>query len=319
MTTPPAGVRVPSASSDVTSEGWVVTCDLAFDVVEPAEIALALAAADGHRVISERLDSRSDGGRLTGPTELAGPHGGRLHLLRAPAGLLSVSYRAELAGSGPAPVPGSASVSGSVSVSGWAPVAGAAPTSGPGPTDPGLPDLDQLIYLRPSRYCPSDHIVGFAVAEFGHLAPGRPRVEAITDWIHDRVGYVAGSSAVHDTAEDTLLTGQGVCRDFAHLGITLCRALQIPARFVGVYAPGLTPMDFHAVFEAWVDDAWWLYDATRKVPRPSLVRIATGRDAADAAFASVLRGIASLRTIEITATVSGVLPEDEHRESVRIT
>ncbi len=309
MTTPPTGVRARSVPSVATSEGWVVTCDLAFDVVEPAVIALALAAADGHPAIAERFDARSDAGSLTGPTELAAPDGGRLHVLSAPAGQLSLSYRAELTESDP-------SASGSAATPGPAPGSGA--RSGSDPAGPRLPGLDQLTYLRPSRYCPSDHIVGFAVAEFGHVPGGRARVEAVADWIYDRVGYVAGSSAVHDTAEDTLLTGQGVCRDFAHLGITLCRALQIPARFVGVYAPGLTPMDFHAVFEAWVDGDWWLYDATRKVPRPSLVRIATGRDAADAAFASVLGGIASLESIEITATVSGVLPEDDHRGPVRI-
>jgi len=87
---------------------------------------------------------------------------------------------------------------------------------------PGLPGLEQLTYLRAGRYCPSDQAVGFAVAEFGDLPPGRPRVEAITRWIHSRVGYAMGSSDVHSSAVDALLTGQGVCRDFAHLGIMLC-------------------------------------------------------------------------------------------------
>ena len=179
--------------------------------------------------------------------------------------------------------------------------------------------LDQLTYLRPSRYCPSDHLAGFATAEFGTVAAGRETVDAVAEWIYNRIAYVSGSSGVHDDAEHTLLTGQGVCRDFAHLGVTLCRAMDVPARFVAVYAPGLTPMDFHAVFEAWIDGGWRVYDATRLVPRQAMVRIATGRDAADTAFASVLGGTATLRAIEVTATVSGdTLPIDDHAADVEL-
>ncbi|WP_242606002.1 transglutaminase family protein [Frankia sp. Cppng1_Ct_nod] len=297
----PDDQQVPAQVS-AAGQGRVVTCDLVFRVLEPALIALQVAAASGAgQVRAERLDTATDTTMLPVPTELAAPHGGRLHLLQAPRGTLSVSYRAEL----------------SHGVELDQPVAGRRPPGAvPGPE---LVDLEQVTYLRPSRYCPSDHVVGLAVAEFGGLPPGRPRVDAVVAWVHHRVGYVAGSSAVHDTAEDTLLTGQGVCRDFAHLGITLCRALQIPARFVAVYAPGLTPMDFHAVFEAWTDGAWRVYDATRRAPRSSLVRIATGRDAADTAFVSVLRGIATLQSIEVTATVTGSLPVDDHQADVQLT
>ena len=143
-------------------------------------------------------------------------------------------------------------------------------------------------------------------------------MEAITRWIHSRVGYVMGSSDVHSSAVDALLTGQGVCRDFAHLGIMLCRALQIPARFAAVYAPGLTPMDFHAIFEAWFDGAWWAYDATHQAPRESMVRVATGRDAADTAFLHVLRGIIALQAIEVTATTIGTLPIDDNLTTHRL-
>jgi len=266
----------------------VVSCDLTLEVEEPGDIALHVAAADDWVVRAERLDVTTGGKPLPMPVELAAPHRGRLHLLRAPRGILSVFYRAELtAPSAPAGQP-------IVAIHG------------------DLPGLEQLTYLRASRYCPSDRVVGFAVAEFGDLPPGRPRVEAITQWIHQRVGYVPGSSNVHNSADDALLTGQGVCRDFAHLGILLCRALQIPARFAAVYAPGLTPMDFHAVFEAWFDGAWWSYDATRRAPREGMVRVATGRDAADTAFLHVLRGIIALRSIEVTATVIGMLPIDDH-------
>ena len=116
--------------------------------------------------------------------------------------------------------------------------------------DERSPDYERQVYLRPSRYCPSDHLIGFAVAEFGFGPDAHERIAAITQWIRHRIGYVPGSSTVHDSAEDTLLTGVGTCRDFAHLGMALCRATGVPARFTAVYAPGLTPMDFHAVFEA---------------------------------------------------------------------
>jgi transglutaminase-like putative cysteine protease len=123
---------------------------------------------------------------------------------------------------------------------------------------------------------------------------------------------------VHDSAEHTLLTGVGTCRDFAHLGVALCRAVGIPARFSSVYAPGLHPMDFHAVFEVMEDGRWFAYDATDLAPRPAMVRIATGRDAADAAFVSVLAGIATLEHLEVTATVGDDLPVDDRERLVEL-
>jgi transglutaminase-like putative cysteine protease len=161
-------------------------------------------------------------------------------------------------------------------------------------------------------------LVGFAVAEFGVDATVEERVSAITEWIRERVGYVAGSSSVHDSAEHTLLTGMGTCRDFAHLGVALCRAVGIPARFTSVYAPGLFPMDFHAVFEVIEQGRWYAFDATDLAPRPAMVRIATGRDAADTAFASVISGIATLESLEVTATVDGELPRDDRTQRVEL-
>ena len=189
----------------------------------------------------------------------------------------------------------------------------------PGPADhrPGT-GLDRQVHLRPSRYCPSDHLTGFAVAEFG-AGPGEAaRITAITDWIHHRVGYVPGSSDVHDSAEDTLLTGAGTCRDFAHLGIALCRATGIPARFASVYAPGLSPMDFHAVFEAFADGRWTVHDPTGLAPRPSMVRVATGRDAADAAFVAVTAGLCDLASVTVSAVAEPSLPHDDHTSPVEL-
>jgi transglutaminase-like putative cysteine protease len=162
--------------------------------------------------------------------------------------------------------------------------------------------------LRPSRYCPSDQLEGFAVTEFDRSRPRAELVPAVADWVNRRLVYTSGASRPVDTAVDTLLTGQGVCRDFAHLTITLLRALEIPARLVAVYAPGLSPMDFHAVVEADVDGTWCVVDATRLAPTSSLVRICSGRDAADTAFLSLFGGQARFETMTVTATTAGPLP-----------
>ncbi len=145
-----------------------------------------------------------------------------------------------------------------------------------------------LEYLYPSRYCESDLCLDLAHREFGSLERGFSRVTAICRWIHERLVYESGSSGSSTTAWQTLNAGRGVCRDYAHVGIALCRALNIPARFVSAYAPGLTPPDFHACFEAYLSHRWWLFDPTHMVPRRGILRIGTGRDAADVSFATIL-------------------------------
>ncbi len=162
--------------------------------------------------------------------------------------------------------------------------------------------------LRPSRYCPSDQLEGFATTEFDRTAPRAELVATVADWVHRRLVYTSGASRPVDTAVDTLLAGRGVCRDYAHLTITLLRALEVPARLVAVYAPGLHPMDFHAVVEADVDGTWCVVDATRLAPTRSLVRICAGRDAADTAFLSLFGGRATMGSMEVSATVDGDLP-----------
>lgn len=163
-------------------------------------------------------------------------------------------------------------------------------------------------YLRPSRYCPSDQLEGYASTEFDRSAPAAELVPAVAAWVYDRLVYTAGSSRPVDTAVDTLLLGQGVCRDYAHLTITLLRALEIPARLAAVYAPGLSPMDFHAVVEADIDGCWLTVDPTRLAPTSALVRICSGRDAADTAFLSLFGGQATMPGMTVTATVDGQLP-----------
>lgn len=167
---------------------------------------------------------------------------------------------------------------------------------------------DWATALRPSRYCPSDQLEGFASAEFDRTLPRAELVPAVAAWVHRRLTYTSGSSRPVDTAVDTLLMGQGVCRDYAHLTVTLLRALEIPARLVAVYAPGLHPMDFHAVVEADVDGVWCVVDATRLAPTRSLVRICSGRDAADTAFLTTLGGVAVFEGMTVTAVAAGDLP-----------
>ncbi|MBW4699503.1 MAG: transglutaminase family protein [Aphanocapsa lilacina HA4352-LM1] len=153
--------------------------------------------------------------------------------------------------------------------------------------DPGELPPEVVPYLFPSRYCQSDRMVPLANSLVGHLEPGYARIDGLCDWIYENIAYSYGTSDVHTSAPDTVIERIGVCRDFAHLGIALSRALGIPARFVAGYAFKLDPPDFHAYFETYLGGNWYLFDATRKAPREGLVRIATGRDAADTSFANL--------------------------------
>nr|WP_245198875.1 transglutaminase family protein [Jiella mangrovi] len=150
---------------------------------------------------------------------------------------------------------------------------------------PEIP-LEVLPYLLPSRFVSSDRLASFALREFGRLDRGFERVTAICNWIYDNIDYKRGTSDGETTADESLLLRAGVCRDFSHIAIAFCRALGIPARYVSAYAFGLAPPDFHAVFEAYLDGRWWLFDATRQAALDGLVRIGAGRDAAEIAFAS---------------------------------
>lgn len=140
-----------------------------------------------------------------------------------------------------------------------------------------------LPYLQPSRYCPSDQFGRFVTRQFGETAGGA-RVLAILNWIAENIDYEHGVSDTETTAARTFIDRAGVCRDFTHLGMTFCRASGVPARAVSAFAHQLTPPDFHAIFEVWLDGGWWLVDPTGLAPVEGLVRIACGRDAADIAF-----------------------------------
>jgi transglutaminase-like putative cysteine protease len=143
-----------------------------------------------------------------------------------------------------------------------------------------------LPYLFPSRYCQSDRLSRLACDLFGNIQAPYDKVVAICDWIYTNVKYVSGSTNSQTSAFDTITQREGVCRDFAHLGIALCRALTIPARYFSGYAYQLQPPDFHACFEAYIDGCWLIFDATRLAHLNGLVRIGNARDAAEAAVMS---------------------------------
>ncbi len=143
-----------------------------------------------------------------------------------------------------------------------------------------------ILYTLASRYCQSDKLINMAQDEFGQTEPGYPRVQAICAWINKHVTYQYGTSDAATSAFDTATQRQGVCRDFAHLGIAFCRALGIPARYVSGYCLGLQPPDFHAYFQAYLEGQWIAFDATVLDPRPALIQIAIGRDAADCAWST---------------------------------
>ena len=155
---------------------------------------------------------------------------------------------------------------------------GAAPTA---PED--LPD-STLQFLLPSRYCPSDTLQQLANEVAGSAQPGYDQAEAIRAWIHANIAYRYGVSTASTSASDTIRDKAGVCRDFSHIGLSLCRALYIPARMVVGYLYQLDPMDLHAWFEAFIAGRWYTFDATQKEARGGRIAIAYGRDAADVAL-----------------------------------
>lgn len=240
-----------------------------------AYLQIAVAGAPSGQ-LDESLVATCDGVPVS-VTEMATPEG-RLHVLRPPRGRLQIEYNATLRG-----------------------------VLDPVPVTPA----EAITFLRPSRYAESDRLVPTAEAEFAGITGAAELLAAVSSWVGWRLNYVPGSSGPTDGAVDTLLLRNGVCRDYAHLVVALLRALDVPARLVAVYAPGLDPMDFHAVAEAAIDGLWRVVDATLLAPRASLVRIASGRDAADTAFLSTYGASADLLETDVSAVVDGDLPADD--------
>lgn len=246
----------------------VVTAELDLELGSSVDLIFQVAVAQQVSLVSERM-TFTQGDREYTPSEIIDQSGSRLHHLVGEAGPLQLRYEATVEGSG-----------------------AVTRTS----------DLEAITYLRPSRYCQSDEVFSQARRQFRGLG-GHDLVSAVSDFVASSVTYTPGLSLGTDSAVTTLMTGQGVCRDYAHAVIALLRAMDMPARYTACYAPGLSPMDFHAVAEAYLDGAWYVIDATRLSNRRSLVRIATGRDAADCAFLSYHGGAVSLSRMHVDAWV----------------
>jgi transglutaminase-like putative cysteine protease len=259
-----------------------VNARIEVELRDSTDMTFAIAAAAGTPLESESVRFELDGAAVDA-TELIEDPGTRLHAFQTGPGLLVATY--EAVAEGEAPV--------------------AEPTT-----------LDRIVYSRPSRYCQSDALTPVARELFGDLR-GHELLLAARNWVNGRTAYVSGSSRATDGALDTFHARQGVCRDYAHLLIAVLRALDVPARLVSVFAPGLSPMDFHAVVEAIVDGEWFVLDATGLAPRRSMLRIATGRDAADTAFLTNTLTDLDFRSLEVLAIVDE-LPADDPAEPVQL-
>jgi transglutaminase-like putative cysteine protease len=176
--------------------------------------------------------------------------------------------------------------------------------SEPVPFDKLPPDF--LRYTLPSRYCDSDKLLDFAWQRFGQIPHGLERVQAISDWVNTNIEYRFGSGRPDLSAKDVIDRGYGVCRDFAHVGIALCRAFNVPARYVTGHLPDIgfkdpgAPMDFHAYLEAYLGHEWCTFDPRHNRPRIGRVKVGHGLDAVDGAF-STIYGQATLTYFEVWA------------------
>jgi transglutaminase-like putative cysteine protease len=155
------------------------------------------------------------------------------------------------------------------------------------PDNPGRLPLNVLTYMLPSRYCESDRFAHAAWELFGKIENRAEQVREICRWVDTNLEYKPGTTDSRTSAWDVWQLRKGVCRDFTHLAVALCRALSIPARYVGGYAAGLEPMDFHACFEAYLGGQWYLFDPSDNIPPENIVIIARGRDAANAPLATI--------------------------------
>jgi transglutaminase-like putative cysteine protease len=249
----------------------------------PAVLMLRPRSGDGQWVIAERYQIEPE----VAVHEFTDAHGNLCQRIVVPEGPLTVSMEATVD---------------------TADVIDVDPTAPRVPIEL-VPDW-ALHFLLPSRYCQSDLVFHDAVEITRGALPGYPQVEAIRAWIEREVRYEYGTSSPQTSAVDTLHSRVGVCRDFAHLGIALCRSLDIPARMVVGYLHELQPMDQHAWFEAYVGGRWFTFDATQHEPRGNRVTIAYGRDAADVAFVTQF-GPVELEQMHVYARAAADLPPVE--------
>ena len=252
-----------SANPDSSSRRYVIDCNLKYEVQSPAHFVFQVEAVQSNQVILEEELRFSQPVSIRKNTH--GPSGNRLVRADVAPGLFELDYHAVVE----------------------LPVYDAKNRTLTEATVSDIP-FDYVHLLSPTRYCESDLLASATKKMFSQYAPGWERVECVRQWIHDNIEYTVGSTTSTSTACDVFLQRAGVCRDFAHLGIAFCRALNIPARFVVGYvkfAEGAP--DFHAVFEAWLGNRWVLFDATEMAPIDELIRVGTGRDAKDVPFATI--------------------------------
>ena len=234
-------------------------CELRVEAPEPAPLIAMLRPRSNAAqwIASERYELEP----LVGAVEYTDGFGNLCQRFTAPSGRLLIRTEVE------------AEVSESIFVR---------PAAAPTPIAE-LPD-HVLQFLLPSRYCPSDMMEGLAREIGSEVRAGYDQAEAIRAWIHQNIEYLYGVSNASTSALDTVRERAGVCRDFAHIGIALCRALRMPARMVAGYLYQLDPMDLHAWFQVFIDGTWFTFDATQSQPAGGRIAIACGRDAADVAL-----------------------------------
>lgn len=238
-----------------------VGCELAFDIAEPTPLVLMLRprSGDSQWIIQENFTLSPD----VSFSEYIDNYGNLCQRLTAPAGRLLVTDRAIV------------ETSNSIDIE-------------PGALFTLAQDLpDQILqFLLPSRYCESDLLGDLAHQIIKGIDSGYDQVSAIKNWVQSNIRYSYGESNASTSAQETIVRQVGVCRDFTHLGIALCRSINIPARIVVGYLYQLEPMDLHAWFEAFIAGRWYTFDATQKQPSGGRIAIGYGRDAADVAFAT---------------------------------
>jgi transglutaminase-like putative cysteine protease len=267
---------------DSPSEGLalVVGCRFGYDSTQPATAIMQVAPRleTGIGISSERWDS-------TAPHYCYIDHyGNRCERFQLAPGATQIAYEAHLVLASPADLIDFAIAETPVE---------------------SLPD-DVLSFVMPSRFCLPDELGHVAWQRFGDLPSGWSRVQAIVDYVHGYLEFVPGASNPWTTAADVYRARQGVCRDFAHLAITFCRALNIPARYVFGYIPDIgvpppaEPMDFAAWFEAYLDGRWYTFDARNNTPRIGRVVVGRGRDAVDVALTTSF-GPLTLTDFEVRA------------------
>ena len=265
-----------------------VGCELRFEAQGPTPLILMLRprSGAGQWIIREEYQITP----AVNVTEFTDMYGNLCQRLVAPEGPFSIHFAATV------------QTAGAIDVMAGAPYT---------PVE-DLPD-DVLHYTLPSRYCQSDQLGELATQITEGVEPGYDQAEAIRQWIHQNVKYEYGTSDASTSAVDTADKRVGVCRDFTHLGISLCRALNIPARMVVGYLYQLDPMDLHAWFEAYVDGRWFTFDATQEQPRGNRVTVAYGRDAADVAFTTQF-GPMKLDEMKVWVEDAADAPDDSDSE-----